>query len=93
MELDINKVQSSLRIKGFVEFREGDHIRYVYYYNGLETSIWTCVSHHSSNIKEPLINKMKRQLKLTKNDFINLVRCPFTKEMLQKFYEDNNYLT
>ena len=81
-------VVSGLRKKGFKP-SEGDHTHLVFHLNDQMTSIRTKVSHGSRNeINDSLISKMSAQIKLEKNEFVNLVKCPLTEQefiaLLQK---------
>lgn len=79
MEFDSGKVKRSLQKKGFVE-DDSDHKLYVLYLNDERTSVWTCLSHNGQSIGEDLISKMRRQLHLSKDDFVDLIKCPLSKE-------------
>ena len=77
--LKTRTVKSSLLNKGF-EQRENDHDFFHLYYNGKKTSIRTKVSHGESEIDDHLIDQMKKQTKLTKSEFLDLVNCPLSKD-------------
>jgi len=63
--------------KGFCA-SESDHTRLVLYVNGKKTEIRTKVSHGSNEINDHLINLMSIQVKLEKDQFIDLIDCPLT---------------
>lgn len=77
--LKANKVRSSLKKKGF-NLVENSHHYYWLYYNGKKTNIRTHVSHNDQIIDDYLINKMKKQVCLSKEDFLDLINCPLSKE-------------
>lgn len=79
---------SSLSSKGFKQ-EERDHKTFIYYVNGQRTSIHTKVSHSADEIDEFLIGKMKKQLKLSKQQFLDLVDCPLSLEQLRDYYVQN----
>ena len=74
------KVERALTKKGFVR-EPGDH-RFYFLYDekGKRTSIRTKVSHNQQEINDYLINCMKKQLHLTKSEFLDLVNCPLSRE-------------
>lgn len=75
--LKTNKIEKSLQKKGFVK-DDGDHHFYIFFYNGQKTSIRTRISHGETDIAEPLISKMAKQVRLRKADFYDLVNCPLS---------------
>lgn len=77
--LKVRDIAGSLQRKGFKE-TNGDHKFYVYYDGEHETDIRTKISHSEKEIGEPLIGKMSRQMKLSKDEFKHFVECTFTKE-------------
>ena len=77
--LDARTVKASLIKKGFA-VREGDHTFFTLLKDGAKTSIRTKVSHGEVEIGEPLIRKMSAQVHLSKADFLDLIRCPLSKE-------------
>lgn len=78
--LDVSKVSSSLKKKGFKEEREGKHINYYFHHNGKDTGIRTWISHGDKEIRDHLIACMVKQTKLDKAQFLDLVNCPMTEE-------------
>lgn len=81
-ELDPKKVLQNLKNKGFKKAwnKSTDHHWVHFFYNEkLVTS--TKVSHTSkSGIDDHLIGKMSRQCQLSKKQFLDLVKCPMSKE-------------
>ncbi len=79
-------VEKGLLGKGF-QRREGDH-HYFTYYNlaGQKTAIFTKTSHTPKmrEIPDNLLGQMARQCRLNKNDFLNLVDCPLSRESYEK---------
>jgi predicted RNA binding protein YcfA (HicA-like mRNA interferase family) len=84
-QIKTRDIRSALAKKGFEEV-DTDHHIYIYIFEGKKTGIKTKVSHSSKEIGDPLISEMKKQLKLSKSQFIELVNCPLTKEDLQNIY-------
>jgi len=77
VSLKARKLVKGLQKKGFVQ-ATGDHTFLILWINGKKTSIYTKVSHGSSEIADYLVNKMSIQLKLEKQDFLDLVNCPLS---------------
>jgi len=75
--LDPVKTLRNLKKKGFQEstVRSGDHI-YLEYFYLKKLVTYTKISHHSSDIGPHLIKQMSFQCKLTKDQFLDLAKCP-----------------
>lgn len=87
--LDIKK---NLQKKGFVMDTDGSHIFFYYYYNGCKTGISTHISHGDKEIGDPLIKEMKNETRLSKEEFIDLVQCPLTKDMYLNILMKKGYI-
>ena len=77
--LKANKVINSLTKKGFKPDNRG-HKFLFYYAKGKRTSIFTYVSWGSNEINDYLIGKMSNQVRLEKDQFIDLIECPLSEE-------------
>ena len=86
-----NKVESSLKKKGFKQ-KPGDHRYFYYYNNGVLTDVRTKTSHCGQDINDYLINKMAKQVHLSKDDFIDLINCPLSKEEYAKKLRKQNII-
>lgn len=84
-------IEASLSKKGF-RVVNTHHKRCIYYADGEKTGITTFISHGKKEYGEVLLSKMRTQLKLSREQFDNLVNCPLTKEELYKFYSDNGLI-
>jgi hypothetical protein len=83
MVIDSNKTYKNLKKKGFTD-AEGDH-KYLELFHKGKFIARTKISHGGAHdTDEGLINKMADQCKLNKQDFINLAKCPLSKE---KYFE------
>ena len=69
-----HEIDSALCKKGFRRKKNGKHI--LYFLNG-NPRVRTMISHGTmgETIDADLISKMARQLRLTKNQFLNLIDC------------------
>jgi predicted RNA binding protein YcfA (HicA-like mRNA interferase family) len=72
-------IQNGLTSKGF-QVSTGDHRFLIFYHNGLKTSVRTMLSHSSRDIGDPLIHKMAKQVHLSKNEFLDLLNCPMSRD-------------
>jgi len=78
---DREEIRSSLLQKGFKE-KGNDHDYFFLYINGKKQPIFTFLS-RGSNYKSygnPLLAKMSRQLKLTKQELLDLIDCDLNGE-------------
>lgn len=76
-------IRSSLTAKGFEEDSSGHHIFFVYVdKEGKKTSIRTKMSHSKggSDVSDPLLSVMARQVRISNTDFKNLVDCPLDRD-------------
>lgn len=71
----VKEVSSRLCGKGFVKDDRSDHCRFFLYVDGRKTRIRTMISHGEREIGEELIHRMASQLKLSKDEFLDLVDC------------------
>lgn len=77
-----NDVERALRKKGFVESNKS-HKVYSLYVNGKKTSIITHTSHGSTHkeINDSILNIMANQMKITRKEFDDFVKCTLSEEM------------
>lgn len=84
--LDAKKTFKSLLSKGF-RLGKGDHNFLEFYHNG-KYILQTKISHGEKELEDFHIGMMKRQCRLEKADFLNLVTCPLSEsgyvEILKK---------
>lgn len=65
---------------------------YTLYCNGKKTSIFTKISHGKTEIGEPLLGMMAKQVKLSKEKFADLVNCPLSKERYLEMMKQQGYV-
>jgi hypothetical protein len=92
VELKGNLANQSLSEKGFKSKEGAKHIFYQYYFEGKKTQIVTFMSRPPGPIYDKLISKMAKQVKLQRNEFIDLVNCPLTKEKLLEIYKERKMI-
>ena len=85
------EIEGSLSKKGF-QIINSHHKRYIYYVNGQKTGITTFISHGKKEYGDILLSKMRKQLKLSRQQFDDMVMCPLTKEKLYEIYSDNGLI-
>ena len=92
MQIEKRDVESSLPRKGFQ--REDDHhIYFHHYYQGKYWGISTYVSHGVRSIGAPLIQQMKKQLRLNNaHQVIGLVNCPISGDEYNQILKTNGQL-
>ncbi len=74
-------IESALSKKGFRK-KESHHKKYTLYVNGKMTSIYTFVSHGTKDYGDNLLNKMKNQLYISREELNDLIDCPLKHEDL-----------
>lgn len=91
--LDPEKTYRNLKKKGFVDSvnKSVDHRHLDLFHEG-KFILTTKISHNSDDIGDNLIRKMSFQCKLTKNDFMDLCKCPLSKELYFKMLEKKGLL-
>lgn len=79
--LERDEIEAGLLRKGFAE-APGDHKYFKLYVDGKYTGIQTKVSRGKKykTLGDDLISVMARQLKLTKGQFLDLIRCPLSRD-------------
>jgi len=69
--------RSALLRKGFKQERATGHDIFCLYVGGEKTQIFTMLSHGSSeDINNPLLNNIKRQLRLNNQEIQSFIECP-----------------
>ncbi|MCK5766626.1 MAG: hypothetical protein KAH26_11620 [Bacteroidales bacterium] len=90
--LKAGETYKNLKKKGFVpsNTKADDHKWLEYCIDGVRI-LHTKVSHgsNSTELRQPLIHKMAKQCKLTKNQFIDLATCPMSGEQYKKHILSN----
>jgi len=95
MQIDKHRIESSLRSKGFEEDSSGDHRHFHHIYNGKKTGISTKTSHGSElrTYDDILLSKMKRQLRLDKQQLSDLLFCPMDGKQYNQILMKKGLLT
>ena len=85
---DIKTIFNKLDMK----IREGRDTLAFFYYKGQKTRIFTRVPHKKGDLKGKLTSFIRQQLKLNEDQFINLKKCPLTKEGYIEILKSKNIL-
>lgn len=85
---------SALRKKGFIEIASSDHDLFVYCVDGKKTGVHTIISRGSGykTYGDSLLGKMKRQLKLTSNQLLDLIDCPLEQKEYHSILKSQNII-
>jgi hypothetical protein len=78
-----SEFKNALEKKGF-KLDQTHHEMYWYFLDGKKTTIKTRISHSEKNYDDYLLNERKKQLHLSKSDFILFVKCPLTAEQYRQ---------
>jgi hypothetical protein len=79
MKVDRSDLESNLPKKGFREDQSGDQVFFHHWRGGLETGVFTKVSHSRKLrcISDGLLTQVRKQLHLdTNHQVVDLARCP-----------------
>jgi len=83
--LDPKLTYRNLRKKGFIDsIKKSDDHKYLELFHKDKLVLYTKLSHGNEDIRNPLIKKMSFQCQLSKSEFLDLAKCPLTKE---KYFE------
>ena len=88
--IDSKTTLRNLKKKGFVESNK-DH-KYLHLYLNDRFVLSTKISHGSSDIGEELIRAMSFQCALSKSEFLDLAKCPMSKDEYLEILERKGLL-
>ncbi len=95
MRIERKNIIKNLSKKGFKKKEDSHHIYFHYYHNGIDTGVYTYVS-HSKKIEDyqgRLLTEVRKQLELDTNcEVVELVNCPMDKERYSKILRQKNLL-
>lgn len=81
-----SKVAGGLEKKGFRR-RQSDHTFFHLYVRDKKPVIHTKISHGAKEISDKLLGMMARQVRLSRQQFVELVDCPMNHEDYVKYLE------
>lgn len=92
--LDGKKTYKAMCSKGFKEAARGskDHKRIEFWHDGKLTRSRTMFSHNNQDLNDSLIGMMAKQVKLTKQQFIQFAECTLTQEAYVEILRGQNLL-
>lgn len=79
MPKEARDVANGLEKKGFRR-RDNDHAFFHLWIGEKKTAIYTKISHAEREIGDNLLSVMARQIRLTRQQFVQLVDCPLSLE-------------
>lgn len=79
----VSDVSASLLRKGF-ERVDTHHKVFYYVYNGVRQNVHTYISHSAKEVDGFLIGHMSNQMHLTKDQFLEFVKCTLLKEQYEE---------
>ena len=86
-------LESALLSKGFQEaLGRRRHRFFHFHHEGKKTDLFTHTSHGEKDFDEFLLNKRKKQMRLSKKQMIDFIECKFTDEMYLKHLLDNHLI-
>lgn len=85
----IRKIKRELTRKGFCEINKKGHYFYYFIYEGKRTSVYTFISRGESEYPNLLLSHMKKQLRLSKEQFEGVIDCTIMREDLLEIYLNN----
>ena len=81
----VRKIKKALKSKGFMEDNR-THIAYFFVYKGRKTSVKTVISHGEYEYSDSLLSLMKKELKLSKEEFLGVIGCSLKEKDLIGIY-------
>ena len=87
----MKQIETSLSKKGFV-LKQSHHRFYTLYIDGKRTSIRTRLSHGAKEYDDHLLGQMSKQVKLTKEQVLELIDCPMSEERYKEILIDSGFV-
>ena len=92
--LDAKQTLKNLKSKGFAvaKSKSVDHNLIEFWYNGKLTRARTKISHGEKELNDYLISCMSKQTLLSKNEFIDLAKCPMSQTEYEKILRNKGFI-
>ena len=84
-------LEAALLRKGFRR-ASNHHNHFWFYYRGRKTRIKTFTSHGKREYDDWLLTQVKKQLRVTKNQLMDLIKCPMSEEEYTQHLIDMGHL-
>ena len=91
MPKKVRDIISGLGRKGF-RSQENDHTFLHLWVAGRKTPVWTKISHGEKEIGDRLLAVMARQLRITRQEFNNLVDCPLSEAAYVQMLREGEHI-
>ena len=88
----VRKITKELKRKGFCEINKRRHYAYCFIHEGKRTSIITIISRGESEYSDSLLSHMKKELRLSKEQFDGVIDCSIMREDLLNIYLSNGII-
>jgi len=88
----VRKIIRELKRKGFCEINKKGHYFYYFIHEGKRTSINTFISRGESEYSDSLLSHMKKELRLSKEQFDGVIDCSIMREDLLDIYLNNGII-
>ena len=73
--MKVRDIRRALTTKGFEEITNSDHYYFYFQLDGKRTSVFTKISHDATDVNDPLLGLMTKQVRLKRTEFNNLIDC------------------
>ena len=83
--------ENALQKKGFRE-DETHHNMFWFYYDDKKSSIRTRTSHNEKEYDETLLGERKKQMRLTKKQFISFIDCSLSENAYRQYLIEENHI-
>ncbi|HED36657.1 MAG TPA: hypothetical protein ENI76_00180 [Ignavibacteria bacterium] len=96
MRIERKNISRNLLKKGFVKKEDKHHIYFHHHYKGVDTGIYTFMSHGKKHedYDRKVLSKMKKQLKLdSTQDLVDLVNCPMSEDRYNEILREKNFIS
>jgi hypothetical protein len=84
----------ALTRKGFIKEKGSNHDKYFFYFQGKKQKIATVISRGSqyADLGKPIIAQMRKELGLSKDEFVKTYNCTYNEKDLINIYSNNHQL-
>jgi hypothetical protein len=89
----IREIQSALGRKGFQIKGQKKHEMWIYYINGKKTSIYTFLSHGSSEYNDNRLGSMAKEMHIPRNMLDEFIQCSLSQKEYENYLVDKGLIT
>lgn len=95
MKVERKNICKNLPKKGFIKKEDKHHVYFHYHYNGMDTGIYTFVSHSTKHkdYANRLLTEIRKQLHLdTNQNAVDLINCPMDEEQFINILKEKDLI-